>query len=169
MDITPATPDDADAIASVHVRSWQAAYAGILAPAFLAGLSIPRRADQWRDILARRESHTAVARSAAGVTGFISFGAWRAEDAGPTQGEVWALYAQPESWGQGVGKALLQWAVQALRADGRHTVLLWVLRRNQRGLRFYRSCGFEEVADSAQLFDLGGTQVEEICLRLDHR
>src|SRR5262245_18467765 len=34
-----ATPDDAAAIATVHVHAWQAAYAGILPEAFLRSLS----------------------------------------------------------------------------------------------------------------------------------
>jgi hypothetical protein len=40
--VRPATPDDADAIASVHVRSWQAAYRGIVPDAMLDALSIQR-------------------------------------------------------------------------------------------------------------------------------
>ena len=40
IDIRPATPADAPAIAAIHVASWQATYPGIMPAAFLAGLSV---------------------------------------------------------------------------------------------------------------------------------
>lgn len=166
MNITPATPEDSESIAAVHVRSWQAAYAGILKPEFLAQLSVQQRAERWRDILQKAESQTLVARSESGVVGFVNLGRCRDEGASSDQGEIWALYAQPEVWGQGVGRALLQRAIHELRALGLSTVSLWVLSRNQRGVRFYEACGFKEVPGSAKLFELGGGQVEEVALRL---
>lgn len=168
MNIAPATLDDALGIAAVHVRSWQAAYAGILKPEFLDFLSLERRAEQWCDILQQQESQTLVAHEPAGITGFVSSGRWRDESATVSQGEIWALYVQPEEWSKGLGQALLNAAIQELRAAGRHTVFLWVLSENSRGVRFYQSFGFEPVQGSAKLFQIGGSEVEEVCLRLQH-
>jgi ribosomal protein S18 acetylase RimI-like enzyme len=162
--IAPATPDDAEAIATVHVRSWQAAYADILAAEFLAQLSIAQRATRWRDILQKADSTTLVARREADVAGFISLGRCRDEGAPADQGEIWALYAAPQAWGQGVGRALLESAIDALRATGMKSVLLWVLGQNERGIRFYERCGFTPVAGSARLFELGGRQIDEVAL-----
>lgn len=167
MSIVPATLDDALEIATVHVRSWHAAYAGILDSAFLNELSIERRAAQWQDSLRKQESRTLVARQAEGIAGFVSFGRWRDEHANGHQGEIWALYAAPQVWGSGVGRALLDAAVRELRAVDCRSVLLWVLRKNDRGVRFYESFGFRAVPGSSKVFELGGRQVEEICLRLE--
>lgn len=167
MNIAPATPQDAPGIASVHVRSWQAAYAGILGLEFLDSLSIERRAAQWQDILRKRESQTLVACQPSGVEGFVSFGHWRDEHATPDQGEIWALYAKPEVWGTGVGRALLDVGVRELRSLGRHTVNLWVLSKNERGLRFYEAFGFKPVQGSSRFSELGGRRVEEVRLRLE--
>jgi hypothetical protein len=46
--VRPARPGDAEAIATVHVRSWQAAYPGIVPQPVLDRLSIERRAASWR-------------------------------------------------------------------------------------------------------------------------
>jgi ribosomal protein S18 acetylase RimI-like enzyme len=167
--IVPACAADAQALAEVHIRSWQAAYATILSPAYLEGLSIARRAEQWARMLEQRESDVLLARDASGVAGFVSFGAWRIGDAvahdEPDHGEIRALYARPDAWGRGVGRALLSAAVDALQAAGRRRVSLWVLTENHRARRFYQAHGFVTVPGSATRFQLGGTEVEELCLR----
>ncbi len=157
--------EDSDAIAAVHVRSWQSAYAHILPASFLAEMSIPDRATRWRAILSANESKTLVTRSQSGeVTGLASFGKCRDAGAPASQGEIWALYASPEVWGQGVGRELLKQALSALNHDGFTTVSLWVLRKNHRGIRFYKAAGFVEVQGSTKSLEIGGTVVEEVCM-----
>ena len=38
VEVRPARPDDAPGVASVHVRSWQVGYRGLLAQDYLDGL-----------------------------------------------------------------------------------------------------------------------------------
>ncbi|MFR0949411.1 MAG: GNAT family N-acetyltransferase [Ruminococcus callidus] len=47
------------------------------------------------------------------------------------------LYVEPQFQGQGIGAALLQYAVQK-----RQAVSLWVLEYNTRGIAFYERNGF---------------------------
>jgi GNAT superfamily N-acetyltransferase len=49
--IRRATPGDVIAVATVHVRSWQAAYRGLMPDEVLDGLSVERRAGMWRSVL----------------------------------------------------------------------------------------------------------------------
>lgn len=165
VDVTPALVDDAEGIAQVHVRTWQAAYAGIVAAAFLDGLSVARRAVQWRDILPQQASQTFVARRGGAVAGFVSTGPWRDAPEAADHGEIWALYVAPAAWGSGLAQALMDVALRTLRAQGRTTVSLWVLSRNARAIRFYAGVGFAPVAGSTKTFDLGGAPVDEVCLR----
>ncbi|MFP5397748.1 MAG: N-acetyltransferase family protein [Gammaproteobacteria bacterium] len=164
-----AIPEDARAIAEVHVRSWQAAYATILDPAFLAGLSAQRRALGWQAALGAGESTTVVGEKNGQVVAFVSYGACRDEGAPAHRGEIWAIYAIPQAWGTGVGRQLLHDALAALRTAGKSDCTLWVLADNARGLDFYRRAGFQQVPDSGKVFDLGGRQVQEVQLRLDLR
>jgi ribosomal protein S18 acetylase RimI-like enzyme len=168
MKIIPATIDCALGIASAHVRSWQAAYAGILDAEFLQGISIDSRVQQWRGNLQRNESQTLVAQRDDSVLGFVSYGRCRDEDAPADRGEIWALYADPAAWGQGVGRALMRSAVAGLQALGYMSTSLWVLGQNQRGIRFYQAFGSAPVPGSAKYFELGGHQVEEVCLLMQH-
>lgn len=165
MIVQSATPDDAPAIAAVHVRSWQAAYAGLLDTDFLRSLSVEQRSDAWRRAIETGQGGVLVARAGGEVLGFVSSGRCRDAGADAAQGEIWALYALESAWGRGVGRALLAAALDALRGAGFTTCSLWVLAANARGLRFYRAAGFAEVPGSRQRFELGGRQVEEVACR----
>jgi ribosomal protein S18 acetylase RimI-like enzyme len=166
IDITPSVIEDAPAIAAVHVRSWQAAYANIFEATWLAALSVETRAKRWHDIIAANESHTVVSNHDGRLTGFVSFGKCRDDAAAPDQGEIFALYVTPEMWRSGCGRALLSHAVTQLRADGFTSISLWVLRANHRGISFYEACGFEREAGSEKAFDMGGRRVEEVTFML---
>jgi len=79
------------------------------------------------------------------MAGFVDFGPSRDDDADPGRvGEIYALYLDPAEWRKGYGSALLDQAIQALRARGFSDVTLWVLRNNQRGIKFYEATGFRQ-------------------------
>ncbi|MFZ2987781.1 GNAT family N-acetyltransferase [Ideonella sp.] len=175
MRIAPAQQQHAEGLATLHVQAWQAAYAGILSPGFLAGLSVEARAERWQAVLQAAESSTWVARltdetsepgpgAASDLAGFVSFAHCRDAGAPADQGEIWALYAAPAAWGKGVGRALLRRAVDELMARGFRSVSLWVFSDNWRARRFYERCGFQRVVGSEKRFELGGREVEEVAL-----
>ena len=140
--IRPATPVDARAIATIHVQSWQAAYRGIVPNPYLGSLSIEVRESAWRENLLAADSTTWVAQESDAIVGWISAGPSRHPDAGASVGEIWAVYVAPEWWGKGVGRALYTEAERHLRSKGFLATTLWVLKDNDRAVRFYRSLGF---------------------------
>lgn len=148
-----AEPRDAHGIAVVHVRSWQEAYRGLMPQKVLDALSIPDRETGWRAILddPERRVRTLVAERGGAIVGWAGFGAARDDDA-PGSGELWGIYAHPESWSTGVGRTLISGAEEALRAEGHRDVYLWVLAGNDRAARFYERHGWQ--AD-------GGTKIEQ--------
>ncbi len=154
-----AVPDDADAIARIHVETWRAAYAGLLPDHVLASLDVEARRQTWRGWLARDArpgAATLVAESDATVVGFASTGPARDEEA---TGELYAIYVEPDHWGTGAGRLLLEHAEAALREDGYGAALLWVLEGNERAERFYRAAGWVE--DGRKLDLLMGAEVAE--------
>jgi len=158
---TPTAADIGD-LARVHVQSWQAAYAGLLDADYLARLSVEERMLSWQRILAAGESSTWVARDDGGrVQAFLSHGPCRDRQAPADRGEIWALYAHPDHWGHGAGRALMDCALRTLQAQGKTSVSLWVLRGNGRGIRFYEAAGFAPVPGGVQRSELGGRTVEE--------
>lgn len=163
MQTRPALLEDALPIAEVHIASWRAAYAGLLAPEYLSSLSVEARASRWREILLSKQSSTLVAEVSGRVVAFANFGKCRDDDAPQNRGEIWALYAAPEAWGKGHGRALTVRAETELMSTGFAETSLWVLSENLRGIRFYESCGYTKVEGANRLFELGGVQVEEAC------
>ncbi|GAA4044031.1 GNAT family N-acetyltransferase [Parerythrobacter jejuensis] len=57
------------------------------------------------------------------------------------------LYTQPDATGQGIGAALMEWAIAEARQRGHDAIQLSVWSENFGGQRFYQRYGFEKVAD----------------------
>ena len=53
--------------------------------------------------------------------------------------EIVAIHSLPESWGTGLGRAMLETALDQI---GEGTVFLWAFRVNRRARRFYEKHGF---------------------------
>ena len=148
MNLRPAAPDDAIAVACVHVRAWQAAYRGLLPADYLAGLRPEDRARRY-DFASPDPSRlsdpgrmrTLVAVEAETVLGFASISAARDHDVAG-QGELCALYVEPDCWGRGIGRMLAAAARGALYGLGFRRAVLWVMAGNTRAERFYLSDGW---------------------------
>ncbi len=70
MIVRRATLVDAQAIAKIHVRTWQAAYKNLMPVVELRALSIPDRAKKWREILSESTHNVCVIEDAEVVIGF---------------------------------------------------------------------------------------------------
>ena len=85
-------------------------------------------------------------------------------DDGHHQGEVLALYVDPEAWGSGVGRRLLSDARLCLGRSGCTEAVLWVLAGNDRAQRFYRIDGWA-AEDVRRTVEVWGIAVDEIRYR----
>jgi GNAT superfamily N-acetyltransferase len=160
--IRRATPADALAVASVHVRSWQAAYRGLMPDEALDGLSVERRARFWRSFLGdqRPGEHVLVAVHEGEVCGFAHAGACRDPAATPATGEIASLYLGPEAWGMGRGRALMDACVEQMVQDGHRQAVLWVLVTNARARRFYEVAGWR-CDEAVKTEEMAGAMVTE--------
>jgi GNAT superfamily N-acetyltransferase len=141
VSVRDARPENAEAVARVHVRTWQGAYRHVFSAEALDGLSVERRVDGWRRMITERSprSHVLVAEDEEGIRGFASGGPAE-EDA--SIGELYAIYVLPEAWGEGHGRSLLAESTERLRAAGFPEAILWVLEDNPRTRRFYEEAGW---------------------------
>jgi GNAT superfamily N-acetyltransferase len=135
MLLRPAEPDDAIAVARVHVRSWQTAYRTLLPDDYLDQLRPEDRAQKYDFAsLDPRKPRTIVATEEGLIHGFATTAPSREADL-PDHGELCALYVDPDQWGRGIGMAL----VSAARASHLRTR---ISKCGSVGPSGQRSCGW---------------------------
>lgn len=125
--------------------SWKTAYRGALPDDYLDALEPRHRVPQWEEHVERTgdrvdgEWYLRVAVDKHGVIqGFTT--AHLADDG---EGELASLYLTPESFGTGMGDALMDVALTWLRAQGCTRASLWVVPANTRARRFYERHGWQ--------------------------
>jgi GNAT superfamily N-acetyltransferase len=161
MLLRPAEPEDAMAVARVHVRSWQAAYRGLLPDDYLDQLRPEDRAQRYDfAALDPLKPRTVVAVVEGLIYGFATTAPSREPDL-PGHGELYALYVDPEQWGRGLGAALVSAARAQLFELGFRNAVLWVMAGNARAERFYRIDGWEPDGES-KTDSVWGITVDEI-------
>ncbi|MGK5673560.1 N-acetyltransferase family protein [Micromonospora sp. URMC 106] len=141
-------PEDAEAVARVHIHGWQSGYAGIMPDEVLRRLNVAAWAQRRRDLGTADPEHpftTLLAEADGTLAGFTTFGPYRNNqdrgDLDPAHGEVVAMYVEPAHWGDGTARTLLAAARAGLVARGWSDYRLWVLAENHRARRFYERAG----------------------------
>jgi len=143
MNIRRAIPDDAVALAKVHVDSWRSAYRGLVPDSHLDSLDYDRRAERFRESLTAGVGDTYVVEDEQGVLGFFTVGACRdPELAGVPVGEIWGIYLAPAYWRQGIGTLLCQRSEEILASWNYNQAVLWVFEGNRAARSFYEAMGY---------------------------
>jgi ribosomal protein S18 acetylase RimI-like enzyme len=144
--IRRATPADAPALATIHVRSWQWAYQGQVPDAYLEhlGWTLSERIEARRTQLEQLppEYRYWVAEHLGQPAGFAVTRPNEDADAAPLTAEVLALYLAPEAVVRGIGRTLFAHAVADFQQRGYHQATLWVLESNERARHFYEAAGW---------------------------
>ncbi len=128
--IRPATASDSMAIAALVREAWLTANQALLPGDTVAKLAESTRlgdfvAGEWHSIRVAE-----VGRETVGAVGVNPAGV------------IWMLYVRPSYQGCGVGSALYEDAIGALKKAGSRKALLEVLAGNENALAFYRARGW---------------------------
>ena len=156
-----AEPGDEQAVAAVHVRSWQVAYRGLMPDEYLDGLRPADRAARYT-FADKRPGRplTVVAVEETAIRGFATIGPCAEADAAGV-GELYGLYADPDHWDRGVGRILIADARARLVDAGFSEAVLWVLVGIERAERFYRLDGWD-LEPRRRMQEVHGVTVDEI-------
>lgn len=158
--IRAAEPEDADAIARVHVDSWRTTYRGLVPDPYLDGMSLQEYEVRWRRMLNEyaATNHTFVASVGGEIVGFASCGRERDQD--PIYlGELYAIYLLQDQQRRGLGRRLVSAVAERLIELDYRSMLVWVLAPNPaRG--FYEALGGAFVR--ARQMEIGGESKEEV-------
>ncbi|MGP8252638.1 MAG: GNAT family N-acetyltransferase [Terracidiphilus sp.] len=128
MLLRPAKTQDAMDVARVHVRSWQAAYRGLLPAEYLDALKPEDRAALYTfESTDMAKPFTIVAEDDGFITGFATTAPARDADF-EGWGELYALYVDPDFWGRGFGAELMKAARARLVEVGFQQAVLWMMK-----------------------------------------
>jgi GNAT superfamily N-acetyltransferase len=145
--VREATAEDAPAIAQAHVDSWQGAYPGLIPDRFLDRISLAGREHQWRHTLSGGTEGPLVLVVDSGdeLAGFSTVAIpSRDHDEPDDVAEIPAIYVRPSAWGTGVGSALMDASVAAMRGAGCREAILWAVAGNERAAAFYSRQGWHD-------------------------
>lgn len=158
--IRPAAPEDAAAVAQIHVDGWRTTYRGVVPDAYLDALSQEKYAQNWLGRFTNPEGgqFTLVADDETGrIVGFASGGPERTGDP-EFKGELYAIYVPADVQGRGIGGLLLRAFAAGLAGHGLSTMLIWALKDNP-WRRFYEKQGGRLVR--ARRIEIGGAKLPE--------
>ena len=112
---------------------WHDAYPGLVDQKYLDALTLER----CEEVAFKWPENIIIAKDNDRVIGFTGCGI-RPDI--PDIGEIFSMYVLPEYYGKGVAQQLM--AARLDRLSQYNEITLWVLKGNNRAIRFYQKCGF---------------------------
>lgn len=153
---------DAEAIASIHIRTWQKMYREFIPENILKNLSLAERTQQWTNLLKQKVDVLLIEIDHQAV-GFTSICLFRGVKTKSSIGEISAIYISPQYWRRGLGSKLCEAAFSELAKQGYNKVSLWVLEANEQARAFYEALGFNATSQTKlEEFYHGGALLQEI-------
>lgn len=130
--------------AYVHYKSWHETYTELVDAEYLKGMTLDKCikiAQKWRDDII-------VAKDGDKVIGFVGYGEYHDSTLADC-GEVFAIYVLEEYHGKKVGYELMNAAFEKLTDYKK--IAVWVLKGNERAIRFYERYGFRFDGETAEI------------------
>lgn len=158
IDVRPAEPQDAAAIAEAHRLSWQYAYAGLIPHRVLTKM-IERRGETWWRKATRGPATILVVDVAGTIAGYATVGLNRSR-ALPQEGEIYEIYIRPEYQGIGLGHLLFGEARRLLKSLGCSGLVVWCLEESTHAEQFFRTNGGIDAVEGME--DFGDVQLKKL-------
>jgi len=139
--VRPAKPGEGARLGEIYLSSGRAAWARHLSPIGLGGVTSP--ADEWERLISDPDLIVLVAERRGEPAALALLCRSTDDDSDPARVALLdRLYTEPASWRRGLGRALLDAAIDELRERSFQEVTLWTAEWNtSRG--FYETLGWE--------------------------
>lgn len=160
--VRPMLPTDSKRVAEIHTLSWQFAYKGIVPQDFLDDIDINKRESNWKSGIEKDPSLVrlvAVANNK--ILGFVCGLNNRDKSIEDIDGELWAIYVDPNESNHGVGTILFKSFKDELNQRGIFTMNVWVLEDNLSARSFYEKMG-GELSQHVKEIEIGGKKLKEV-------
>lgn len=151
MILRPATLDDVPALAELGRTSFCATFEHLYRPEDLAAfLEQVYSENAVAEEVAGEDCIHRLAEQDGALTGYVKLRrpSWYAEHSDAANPiALGQLYTAPERTGEGIGAALMEWAIAHARHLGHDAIQLSVFSENYGAQRFYQRYGFAKIAD----------------------
>jgi ribosomal protein S18 acetylase RimI-like enzyme len=135
------TPEEAGAMASLHVQCWREAYADILPAELLNSFSDETRLPMWQAVIPHADRFVLAAYEDEKVVGFVISGGSDEKHIENQDGHLWGLYISADYGRRGIGRKLIASAASDWLAKGGTSMTIGVLAENIRARSFYEALG----------------------------
>jgi diamine N-acetyltransferase len=167
--IRSARLSDAPALSELAKRTWSDAFGGSVSPDDEA-VELENTRSEAYFIDALRETTILVAERDGALLGYVQFGDVDTPEVEARPGDqgLHRIYVETALQGRGLGRRLLNAALQHPRLADASRIYLTVWEKNERALRLYESFGFRTVGTTT--FTIGSGEVaEDLVMLLDSR
>lgn len=145
----PASPADAQTLAQIYIDSWNEGFGHLMGFREMSA----ELTERWARDLASGAVEWVVAEADDAIVGFVGVGPSR-DPVQPDLGEVDTIAVDPRWWRRGVGRALMDEALERLRRRFK-SAIVWTVADYERGHAFYMATGWTFLQKSRA----GGTEV----------
>jgi len=150
MTLRKAAFSDASSIAAISLEVWIGTYLKRGVSAFFAEYALSEFTPSKVEKLIRDpKQFMLVSQNAEGIDGFIRVSSGcKAPVPGCSEMEISTFYVQPRHHGKGIGKRLLNAALQYCRDEAAESVWLATNAENDPAIAFYLAQGFQHVGET---------------------
>jgi diamine N-acetyltransferase len=164
--VRPATLGDVPALSELAKRTWADAFGGSVSPED-AAVELEETRSELYFTTALQDETVIVAEANDALLGYVQFGDVGIPEvaARPGDRQLRRLYVDAAAQGQGLGRRLMDAALEHPRLSAANRVFLTVWDQNPRAIGLYESLGFRAVGTTT--FAIGSEVVEDIVMVLD--
>lgn len=155
MTLRKATPSDASSIAALSIEVWIGTYLKKGVNGFFADFALNEfTPDKIASLIASPMEFILVSENEEGIDGYIRVSS---NSQGPvdrcSDTEISTFYVQPRHHGKGIGKRLLNAALEHCRDISASSVWLATNAENDPAIAFYLAQGFEHIGETHFVID----------------
>ena len=145
--------DEAQAMATLHVRCWREAYADILPSELVNSFNDQTRLPMWQAVIPNTQKFVLGAFDANVPVRFVISGLSDENYIEDQDGNLETIYLASSHYRQGIGRELIGRAARDWVLNGGKSLTVGVLAENIRARRFYESLGAKLVRLTTYTWD----------------